>query len=446
MRMSQFFLPTMKDHPSEAVAVSHQLMLRAGMINQHAAGLFTWLPLGNRVLRKIEALVRAGMDEAGAQEITMPILQPTEPWKQSGRWEAYGQEMLRMKDRQGRDLIFSPTNEEIVTDVFRAHAQSWRDMPCLLYQIQWKFRDELRPRFGVLRAREFLMKDAYSFDLDAVSAEQTYMKMMMAYMRIFARLGIRAIPMRADSGQIGGDCCHEMIVLAETGESGVFCDKAWQEFDTCASMPHDTGNTDALKSWFQNVTQLYAATEDKHDPRTCPVPDTQLLATRGIEVGHIFSFGTKYTVPMGLKLASREGDPIAPHGGAYGIGVSRLVGAVIEANHDAAGIVWPHQIAPFSVGIIQLRPGHADSNSVANALSQSLTQAGAEPLWDDREDSPGSKFATMDLIGLPWSITIGHHGLKSGTVDLKHRATGRKESVSAESAINTVLNDDIFAR
>ena len=432
MRLSAYFLPLLKETPSEAQIVSHRLMLRAGMIRQSSAGIYSWLPLGLRVLRKIETIIREEQDRSGAQEILMPTIQPAELWRESGRYEVYGKEMLRIADRHEREMLYGPTNEELVTALVRDNIKSYRDLPKNLYHIQWKFRDEVRPRFGVMRGREFLMKDDYSFDLDKAGAKHSYNKMFAAYLRTFARMGLQAIPMRADTGPIGGDLSHEFIVLAETGESAVHCDRAWLDSSILDAAIDYDGDLEPL---FRQWTALYAATEEKHDPAACPVPEERLVATRGIEVGQTFYFGTKYSQAMGAIVAGPEGERIAVEMGSYGIGVSRLVGAIIETSHDEAGIVWPEAVAPFRVGLVNLRAGDPACAAAADALYGRLAAAGIETLYDDRAESAGAKFAAMDLIGLPWQLVLGPRGLAAGTVELKERRSGRREEISAESAL-----------
>jgi prolyl-tRNA synthetase len=433
MRLSAYFLPLLRENPSEAQIVSHRLMLRAGMIRQSSAGIYSWLPLGLRVLQKVEQIVREEQDRAGAQEVLMPTIQPADLWRESGRYDDYGKEMLRIKDRHERDMLYGPTNEEQITEIFRDAVKSYRELPKNLYHIQWKFRDEVRPRFGVMRGREFLMKDAYSFDLDAKGAKHSYNKMFVAYLRTYARMGLKAIPMRAETGPIGGDLSHEFIILAETGESAVYCDKAWLETDILAAeVDYDSDLEPAFKKW----TSLYAATDDMHDAAKSPLPADQLVTARGIEVGHIFYFGTKYSKPMNAVVAGPNGETVPVEMGSYGIGVSRLVGAIIEASHDDKGIIWPEAVAPFRVGLINLRAADAKCVAAADALHAKLRDAGIETLYDDRDESAGAKFATMDLIGLPWQLVLGPRGLASGTVELKNRATGVKEEIPVEAALN----------
>lgn len=429
MRMSQFFLPTLKETPAEAQVVSHQLMLRAGMIRQTSAGIYAWLPLGWKVLQKVAQIVREEQDRAGAQEMLMPTIQSAELWRQSGRYEAYGKEMLRIKDRHDREMLYGPTNEEMITDIFKTFVRSYKDLPKNLYHIQWKFRDEIRPRFGLMRGREFLMKDNYSFDLDVEGAKLSYRKMFLAYLRTFARMGIKAIPMRADTGPIGGDLSHEFIILAETGESQVFCDKRWLDLDVLAD---DPGYDSDLKDFFAKYTSLYAATEEMHDAATAPA---ELETARGIEVGHIFYFGTKYSAPMGAVVTGPDGNPVTVEMGSYGIGVSRVVAAIIEASHDANGIIWPDPVAPFQVAVVNLKADDAECARVSEEVYAKLQAAGVDVLLDDRNERPGAKFADMDLIGIPWQLTIGPRGLKNGVVELKRRATGEKQELPVEAAL-----------
>ena len=435
MRLSRFFLPVLKETPSEAQIVSHRLMLRAGMIKQEAAGVYAWLPLGLRVLRRVEAVVREEMNRAGAVEILMPTLQLADLWRESGRYDAYGPEMLRIKDRHERDLLYGPTAEEVVTDIFRAYVKSYRDLPLNLYNIQWKFRDEVRPRFGVMRGREFLMKDAYSFDLDEAAARRAYNRMFVAYLNTFARMGLKAVPMRADTGPIGGDLSHEFIILAETGESQVFCHR--DLVDMGAPGP-DVDWFGDLQPEVDRRTALYAATDEMHEPErfAAEVPEDQRLSARGIEVGHIFYFGEKYSRPMGARVAGPDGAERPVHMGSYGVGVSRLLGAIIEASHDEAGVIWPDSVAPFGVGVISLRPGDAAVDAACEGAYAALTAAGLDPLYDDTADRPGAKFAAMDLIGLPWQLIVGPKGLASGEVELKRRATGERRSLPLEAALN----------
>ncbi len=432
MRLSRYFLPTLKETPAEAQIVSHRLMLRAGMVRQAAAGIYSWLPLGFRVLKRIEQIVREEQDRAGCHEMLMPTIQSADLWRESGRYDDYGKEMLRIKDRHDRDMLYGPTNEELITDIFRYYVRSYRNVPLMLYHIQWKFRDEVRPRFGVMRGREFLMKDAYSFDLDYAGARHSYNKMFLSYLRTFDRMGLRAIPMAADTGPIGGDLSHEFIILAETGESEVFCHRDWLNLDLRRD---DVGYDQDLNPIIASFTNLYAATDEKHDVAACPVPKEELVTARGIEVGHIFYFGTKYSKALGATLTTPEGGQVPAEMGSYGIGVSRLVGAMIEANHDDKGIVWPDAVAPFAVGLMNLRNGDAACDAACEQAYAKLKAAGVEVLYDDRDERAGVKFADMDLIGLPWQLAIGPRGAKAGIVELKRRRTGEKDEVELDAAL-----------
>ncbi|MHC5653538.1 proline--tRNA ligase [Stappia sp. ICDLI1TA098] len=439
MRLSRYFLPILKETPKEAEIVSHRLMLRAGMIRQETAGIYAWLPMGLRVLRKIEQIVREEQNRAGAQELLMPTVQPADLWRESGRYDAYGKEMLRITDRHEREMLFGPTNEEMITDIFRASVKSYKDLPLNLYHIQWKFRDEVRPRFGVMRGREFLMKDAYSFDLDKEGARHAYNRMFVAYLRTFARMGLKAIPMRADTGPIGGDMSHEFIILASTGESEVFCDKAILDLPIPDA---DTDFTSDLSPVIESWTTPYAATDEMHDTAAYDaVPEEARMSARGIEVGHIFYFGTKYSEPMGAKVAGPDGADVPVHMGSYGVGVSRLLGAIIEAHHDEAGIVWPASVAPFHVGLINLKPGDAEADAACADLERQLSGAGLDVLVDDVDTRAGAKFATMDLIGLPWQLIVGPRGLKDGVVELKNRASGERVTLSPQEAVNRLVTD-----
>jgi prolyl-tRNA synthetase len=435
LRFSRAFLPVLKESPASAEVVSHKLMLRAGLIRQTAAGIYAWLPLGFRVLSKIEQIVREEQDRAGAQEMLMPTIQPAELWRESGRYDAYGPEMLRIRDRHDREMLYGPTNEEMLTAIFRDEAKSYRDLPRTLYHIQWKFRDEVRPRFGVMRGREFLMKDAYSFDLNEEAARLSYYTQLLAYLRTFQRMGIRAVPMKAASGPIGGDLSHEFIVLAPTGESEVFYDSAFEEMDWQQSdLAH--GDAGGLKALFDQVSSTYAATDETHDEaRWADVPEDRRRTGRGIEVGHIFYFGDKYSAAMGLRVSGPDGQMIAPMMGSYGVGVSRLVGAIIEASHDEAGIIWPDSVAPWSVGLVTMRADDEPTVAAADDLYSRLGAAGVEILYDDRDERGGVKLGTMDLLGLPWQLIVGPRGIANGQVELKRRSTGEREELSLESAL-----------
>ncbi|MEO1190175.1 MAG: proline--tRNA ligase [Pseudomonadota bacterium] len=436
MRRSRYFLPTMKETPAEAEILSHRYMLRAGMVRQASAGIYSWLPLGFRVLQKIEQIVREEQDRSGAQEVLMPTIQAADLWRKSGRYDDYGKEMLRIQDRHERDLLYGPTNEELITDIFATAVKSYRDLPRNLYHIQWKFRDEVRPRFGVMRGREFLMKDAYSFDLDYETARIAYEKMFVAYLRTYARMGLQAIPMEADTGPIGGNLSHEFIILADTGESDVFCDRGFLDQDVLSD-DIDFEDSAAIRAIVERHTSLYARTDEKHEQGLfeAEVPEERRYHGRGIEVGHIFYFGTKYSEPLGAKVTTREGAEVPVHMGSYGIGVSRLAGAIIEASHDDKGIIWPDAVAPFSVGLINLRAADEACRAVCEDLYAKLQAAGIEVLYDERDESAGAKFAEMDLIGLPWQLAVGPRGIKAGTVELKRRSSGERDEVSAEAAL-----------
>ena len=435
MRLSRYFLPLLKETPSDATIASHRYMLRAGMIRQNSAGIYTWLPLGHKVLKKIEQIVREEQNKAGAIEMLMPTIQSADLWRETGRYDAYGPEMLRITDRHDREMLYGPTNEDMITDVFRSYVRSYKDLPKMLYHIQWKFRDERRPRFGVMRGREFLMKDTYSFDLTEEDAVLSYNKMFTAYLNTFARLGIKAVPMKADTGPIGGDLSHEFVILAESGESEVFCHRDLVEMEA----PGDVDFDGDLSHIFEERTSLYAATEEMHDAdEFAKIPKDKQLSARGIEVGHIFYFGDKYSGPMKAQVMDSTGKPQTIMMGSYGIGVSRLVGGIIEASHDENGIIWPKSVTPFGAGVLNLKPGHEEVDKVSESIYNSLLEAGVDPLLDDEKGSIGVKFSRMDLIGLPYQIAVGPRGLKDGVVEVKDRATGEKQDMSPETAIEFV--------
>ena len=435
MRLSRYFLPVLKENPAEAQIVSHRLMLRAGMIKQSSAGIYSWLPLGFKVLRKLENIVHEEQVRAGHIPMLMPTLQSAELWRESGRYDAYGPEMLRIRDRQDRDMLYGPTNEELITDIFRAHVGSYRDLPMTLYHIQWKFRDEIRPRFGVMRGREFFMKDGYNFDLTKEDALHAYNRHMVSYLRTYERMGLKAIPMRADSGPIGGDDTHEFLVLAETGESEVFYDNAITSL-TLGDREIDYDSWEQCAAIAKEWTTPYARTDETHDEaKFAEVPEDRRQQSRGIEAGQIFYFGTKYSEPMGATVQGPDGKPTPVHMGSHGIGVSRLMGAIIEASHDENGIIWPEGVTPYHAGIVNLKQGDTEADAACEALFASLTALGLEPLYDDRNERAGGKFATMDLIGLPWRITVGPRGLKNGVVELTSRKTGNSEEMPPDQAI-----------
>ena len=439
IRLSQYFLPTLKETPQEAQIVSHRYMLRAGMVRQASAGIYSWLPMGYRVLKKIEQIVREEQNRSGAQELLMPTIQSADLWRQSGRYDDYGKEMLRIKDRHERDMLYGPTNEELITEIFAASVRSYRDLPLNLYHIQWKFRDEVRPRFGVMRGREFFMKDAYSFDVDAEAGRIAYNKMFVAYLRTFARMGLKAIPMRADTGPIGGDMSHEFIILAETGESEVFCHQELLDYDILGENV-DFQSAANIQGFVDRWTSLYAATDEMHDADRFAkeVPEDKQVSARGIEVGHIFFFGDKYSKPLGAVVTTSEGVDVPVQMGSYGVGVSRLVGGVIEACHDDEGIVWPDAVAPFKVGLINLRAGDDACDRACDDIFAKLGSNGTEVLYDDRDERAGVKFSEMDLIGLPWQLIVGPRGLKNGVVEVKNRKTGEREELSVDAALNRI--------
>lgn len=437
MRLSRYFLPLLKETPSDATVASHRYMLRAGMIRQNSAGIYTWLPLGHKVLKKIEQIVREEQNKAGAIEMLMPTIQSADLWRETGRYDAYGPEMLRITDRHDREMLYGPTNEDMITDVFRSFVRSYKDLPKMLYHIQWKFRDERRPRFGVMRGREFLMKDTYSFDLTKEDAVRSYNKMFAAYLNTFSRLGIKAVPMKADTGPIGGDLSHEFVILAESGESEVFCHKDLVEM----AAPGDVDFDGDLSHIFDERTSLYAATEEMHDAEEfAKIPADKQLTARGIEVGHIFYFGDKYSRPMKATVMDSDGKPQTVMMGSYGIGVSRLVGGIIEASHDENGIIWPKSVTPFGAGVLNLKPGHDESDSVSESIYNKLVEAGIDPLLDDEKGSIGVKFSRMDLIGLPFQIAVGPRGLKDGSVEVKDRATGVKQNMTPDEAVQHIIS------
>ena len=437
MRLTRYFLPVLKETPSDAQIVSHRLMLRAGMIKQASAGIYSWLPLGYKVLRRIEQIVHEEQIRAGHIPMLMPTLQSADLWRESGRYDDYGQEMLRIKDRHNRDMLYGPTNEELITDIFRAHVNSYKDLPLTLYHIQWKFRDEIRPRFGVMRGREFLMKDGYNFDIDKDAALHAYNRHLVSYLRSYERMGLQAIPMRADGGPIGGDYTHEFLVLAETGESEVFYDSAITDLKF-GDRAVDYDSVPECQAVLEEFTSRYARTDETHDEAAfhTQVPEARRRSARGIEVGQIFYFGTKYSDAMGATVVGPDGQRTPVHMGSHGIGVSRLLGAIIEASHDDKGIIWPEGVTPFHCGIVNLKQGDSAADAACDALYSALTSRGMEPLYDDRNERAGAKFATMDLIGLPWRITVGPRGLEKGVVELTSRRTGESEEMTPDAAID----------
>ncbi|MEO3480590.1 proline--tRNA ligase [Phaeobacter sp. CAU 1743] len=443
MRLSRYFLPVLKETPSEAQIVSHRYMLRAGMIKQSAAGIYSWLPLGFKVLKKIEGIVHEEQMRAGHIPVLMPTMQSADLWRESGRYDAYGEEMLRITDRHERDLLFTPTAEELITDIFRSHVSSYKDLPLTMYQIQWKFRDEIRPRFGVMRGREFYMKDGYNFDLTKEDALHAYNRHLVSYLRTYERMGLQAIPMRADSGPIGGDDTHEFLVLADTGESEVFYDSAVTDI-RLGQRDINYDDHDQCRAVMEEFTALYARTDETHDAALFDqIPAERQRSARGIEVGQIFYFGTKYSEPMGATVQGPDGKSIPVHMGSHGIGVSRLVGAIIEASHDDKGIIWPEGVTPFHCGIVNLKQGDEEADAACDKIYAALTAVGLDPLYDDRKERAGGKFATMDLIGLPWRITVGPRGLKNGVVELTSRRTGESVELPPEDAVKRIA--EIYA-
>jgi prolyl-tRNA synthetase len=439
MRLTRYFLPVLKENPAEAQIVSHRYMLRAGMIKQQAAGIYSWLPLGYKVLKRIEQIVHEEQVRAGHIPLLMPTLQPADLWRESGRYDDYGQEMLRIKDRQGRDMLYGPTNEEMITDIFRSHVNSYKDLPLTLYHIQWKFRDEMRPRFGVMRGREFLMKDGYNFDLTVEDALHAYNRHLVSYLRTYERMGLQAIPMRADSGPIGGEDTHEFLVLAETGESEVFYDSTVTDI-SLGARDIDYDDKAQCKAVMEEFTSLYARTDETHDEAAFnAIPEERRKSARGIEVGQIFFFGTKYSEAMGATVVGPDGAKVPVQMGSHGIGVSRLLGAIIEASHDDKGIIWPEGVTPFHCGIVNLKQGDDETDAACEGIYKALQKAGLDPLYDDRNDRAGAKFATMDLIGLPWRITVGPRGLKNGVVELTSRRTGESEEMTADAAVARII-------
>ena len=436
MRLTRYFLPVLKETPAEAQIVSHRYMLRAGMIKQASAGIYSWLPLGFKVLQKIEKIIHEEQARAGHIPMLMPTIQSADLWRESGRYDDYGQEMLRIKDRHDRDMLFTPTAEELITDIFRANVSSYKDLPLTMYQIQWKFRDEIRPRFGVMRGREFYMKDGYNFDLTKEDALHAYNRHLVTYLRTYERMGLQAIPMRADSGPIGGDDTHEFLVLADTGESEVFYDSEITDLKF-GNRDIDFDDHAACQAVLEEFTSRYARTDETHDEALFnEVPEDRRRTARGIEVGQIFYFGTKYSDALGATVQDADGKSVAVHMGSHGIGVSRLLGAIIEASHDDNGIIWPEGVTPFHAGIVNLRQGDAGTDAACEGLEKALIAKGLDPLYDDRDERAGGKFATMDLIGLPWRITVGPRGLKNGVVELTSRRTGESEEMSAEAAVD----------
>ena len=425
MKYSNFFLPTLKDAPSDAEIISHKLMIRAGMIKQSSAGIYSWLPLGLLVLKKIEQIVREEQNNAGAIELLMPTIQSSDLWVKSGRYDDYGKEMLRITDRSGREMLYGPTNEELITDIFQSHVNSYKDLPKNLYHIQWKFRDELRPRFGVMRGREFLMKDNYSFDLNEIEAKKSYDNMFRAYIKTFIRMGLTPISLRAETGPIGGNLSHEFQILAKTGESTLYYDKKLETLNPETIDPNE-------------LQSFYAAVDDQHDNDKCPISKDDLKISKGIEVGHIFYFGTKYSEKLNAYVQDQSGKNIPVHMGSYGIGVSRLVGAIIEAYHDDNGIKWPLDVAPFKIAIINLMPEDQDCDTKSLEYYEYFMQNNIEVILDDRICSIGKKLSDNELIGTPFQIIIGKRDLKNNLVEFKNRQNNEIEKISSNDVISFI--------
>ena len=440
MKLTNYFLPVLKETPADAEIVSHKYMLRAGMISQSSSGIYSWLPIGLKVLKKIEKIVREEQDAAGVNEILMPTIQPADIWKESGRYEDYGKEMLRINDRQDREMLYGPTNEEQVTDIFRRSIKSYKELPSLLYHIQWKFRDELRPRFGIMRGREFLMKDAYSFDLDMDTSRMSYNKFFVCYLKTFERLGLKAIPMAAETGPIGGDMSHEFVIISDTGESDIYFDKRILDLKNIDENLDYSNDLSPIVSSYQD---FYAAADDKHSEENFNknVPKEFKSNTKGIEVGHIFNFSSKYSEPMKANVLNSDGKSVPVHMGSYGIGISRLVGAIIESSHDEKGIIWPSAVAPFAVGLINLKVKDTDAKSMCEDLYQTLINAGIETLYDNKDDSAGAKFSRMDLIGIPKQIIFGNNSIKGSTVEIKDRKSGQIDVVNINEIISKINNN-----
>lgn len=449
MKFSQLFCPILKEQPKDAVVPSHILLIKAGFIRQTASGIYTFLPLAMRVLNKLTTIINQELIASGAQPMLMPTLQSSSLWQESNRYNDYGQEMLKLTDRHGRELIYGPTNEEQITDIFRNNVKTYKALPLNLYQIQWKFRDEIRPRFGLLRGREFLMKDAYSFDLTEEESKATYLKMFLAYLKIFNNMGIFAIPMPADTGPIGGKLSHEFIILTQSGESNVYVDKNILTLSNiCQNYSYDSN----LEGLFSQFSKYYAATEDVFDSHNQLYIQhkANIISTKGIEVGQLFYFGTKYSEPMHARVLNQEGREQLVYMGSYGIGVSRLISAIVEANHDQNGIYWPEQVAPFKV-IINCLGTDNEITISANKLYQQLNHIYPNDiLINDSSSSVGAKLGTADLIGIPWQINIGKRSLVAGKVELKHRKTNKIQLIAINDLeqlnnyINQTTINDIF--
>ena len=436
MKRSKLFLPTLKENPSEAKITSHRLMLRSGMIRQSSSGIYTWLPMGLKVLKNIEKIIRLEQDLI-SQELLMPTIQDSEIWKKSGRFNDYGKEMIKFTDRHDHELLYGPTNEELITDIISKNIMSYKSLPLCLYHIQWKFRDEIRPRFGVMRGREFLMKDAYSFDVSKEEAIKCYNRMFLSYLKIFNKMELKAIPVAADTGPIGGDLSHEFIVLADTGESEVYIDKGVLNVEIPIIKYDDFLNISELVN---AITSFYASADDKYDEKDFinTVSEKNRLKTNGIEVGHLFYFGDKYSQPLNAKVSSKEGNNVNVEMGSYGIGVSRLVGAIIDAHHDEKGICWPESVAPYLVGVVNLRQNDIECSDLSDKIYNSLLSKDVSTLYDDRDEGAGKKLVEMELIGIPWQIRIGPRGIKNSNFELFKRKTGEVTEVNIKDIEKTI--------
>ncbi|MDR1334597.1 MAG: proline--tRNA ligase [Holosporaceae bacterium] len=421
MLFSNFFAPTSREVPADAKIVSHRLMLRSGMISQTASGIYCWLPLAVRVIDKISKIICEEQDKIGANRVLFTTIQPADLWIESGRYDVYGKEMLRIRDRKDGNFLYSPTNEEQATDVFRKYVKSYRGLPTMLYQIHWKFRDEVRPRFGVMRGREFLMKDGYSFDIDFAGAKRTYDNVFKSYIKIFRRMGLTPVPVQADSGAIGGNMSHEFQILADTGESTLYYDKK------------------LLTDSDDNLMSTFAVTDEKYNPQETSIPEKDLQISKGIEVGHIFYFGTKYSKAMNAFVLNENGEKVFPEMGSYGIGVSRLVAAIIEASHDERGIIWPEPVAPFDITILNLHTKNDKCCAVAEKIYGAL-RTKKEVLYDDRSITVGEKMADADLIGIPWQIIVGQKKIEQEIVELKNRKTGETIEISPDGVIGKFVS------
>lgn len=438
MRLTEYFLPTLKEVPKDAEIVSHQLMLRTGMIRQSSSGIYIWLPFGHAVLKKIEQIVREEQVNAGAIELLMPTIQSADLWKKSGRYDDYGAEMLRMKDRHDREILYGPTNEEQITDISSHYFKSYKSLPKILFHIQWKFRDEVRPRFGVMRCKEFLMKDSYSFDVTEEDGKSSYNKMFLSYLKTFQRLGLKAIPMEAESGPIGGNLSHEFIILANTGESKVYIDKRILDMDIPDEIDYEKDSENIVSKW----TEFYSVTDDMYeqDIYESKVEEDNRLEMRGIEVGHVFYFGDKYTKPLNANVQDQDGVTKPIQSGSYGIGVSRLVAAIIEASHDDKGIIWPKSVSPFDYALICLNSKNEELVKLCDMIYKKMKSKYAV-LYDDSTSSVGEKLNRMDLIGIPTQIILGNKSIESKSLEIKDRKTGTVEVQGIDAFLEMFEND-----